>query len=136
MPSDASASRRRQPRRVLIRSAVTVLALGCAVALAGCSGQLVVDTDEAAAAETAAPKVTPTPTSSATPTPTPTPTASPTPTTLPEPEPEPAQQPTTDPRFDTCGEAIAVGYGPYIRGVDPEYDWYRDGDKDGDVCEP
>lgn len=40
-----------------------------------------------------------------------------------------------DPRFRTCREAIAAGYGPYVRGVDPEYDWYRDGDKDGIVCE-
>jgi hypothetical protein len=41
----------------------------------------------------------------------------------------------TDPRFDTCGAAIAAGYGPYHRGQDPEYDWYRDADGDGIVCE-
>lgn len=41
----------------------------------------------------------------------------------------------TDPRFATCGEAIAAGYGPYRRGVDVEYDWYIDRDSDGDVCE-
>ncbi|GAA1976763.1 hypothetical protein GCM10009798_42460 [Nocardioides panacihumi] len=40
-----------------------------------------------------------------------------------------------DPRFGTCGEAIAAGYGPYVRGVDPEYDWYTDRDGDGIVCE-
>jgi hypothetical protein len=40
-----------------------------------------------------------------------------------------------DPRFGTCREAIANGYGDYVRGVDPEYDWYRDGDRDGVVCE-
>lgn len=40
-----------------------------------------------------------------------------------------------DPRFDTCKAAIAAGYGPYVNGVDPEYDWYRDGDGDGTVCE-
>jgi hypothetical protein len=41
-----------------------------------------------------------------------------------------------DPRFDTCAEANAHGYGPYSRGVDPEYDWYRDADHDGIDCEP
>lgn len=43
--------------------------------------------------------------------------------------------PTTDPRFSYCYEAQAAGYGPYVRGVDPEYDWYRDNDGDGTVCE-
>ena len=41
----------------------------------------------------------------------------------------------TDPRFSYCTEAIAAGYGPYVRGVDPEYEWYRDADGDGVVCE-
>jgi hypothetical protein len=41
----------------------------------------------------------------------------------------------TDPRFGTCKEAKRNGYGPYTRGEDPEYDWYRDGDGDGVVCE-
>lgn len=40
-----------------------------------------------------------------------------------------------DPRFDTCSAAKAAGYGPYVKGVDPEYEWYRDGDADGIVCE-
>lgn len=40
-----------------------------------------------------------------------------------------------DPRFDTCKAAKAQGYGPYDRGTDPEYDWYRDADSDGIVCE-
>ena len=40
-----------------------------------------------------------------------------------------------DPRFGTCGAAKAAGYGPYYRGTDPEYDWYRDADNDGIVCE-
>lgn len=40
-----------------------------------------------------------------------------------------------DPDFGTCSMAQANGYGPYIRGVDPEYDFYRDGDSDGTVCE-
>ena len=41
----------------------------------------------------------------------------------------------TDPRYSTCGEAIAHGYGPYYRSRDAEYDWYRDSDSDGVVCE-
>lgn len=41
----------------------------------------------------------------------------------------------TDPRFGTCGEAIASGFGPYVKGKDAEYSWYIDRDKDGVVCE-
>ncbi|QDB79540.1 DUF1524 domain-containing protein [Georgenia wutianyii] len=41
----------------------------------------------------------------------------------------------TDPQYPTCKAAKAAGFGPYVRGVDPEYDWYRDGDGDGTVCE-
>lgn len=41
----------------------------------------------------------------------------------------------TDPRFATCTAAIAAGYGPYRKGIDPEYEWYTDGDGDGTVCE-
>lgn len=40
-----------------------------------------------------------------------------------------------DPDFGTCKEAIKAGYGPYDKDRDPEYHWYRDGDKDGTVCE-
>lgn len=40
-----------------------------------------------------------------------------------------------DPRFGTCGEANAAGYGPYVRGQDPEYAWYIDRDGDGVACE-
>lgn len=43
--------------------------------------------------------------------------------------------PGEDPRFETCSAAVAAGYGPYHRGIDAEYDWYRDGDGDGVVCE-
>jgi hypothetical protein len=42
---------------------------------------------------------------------------------------------TTDPRYPTCAAANRAGLGPYRRGVDPEYEWYRDGDADGVVCE-
>jgi len=41
----------------------------------------------------------------------------------------------TDPRFRTCKDAKANGYGPYFSGFDPEYDWYIDADSDGKVCE-
>ena len=52
-----------------------------------------------------------------------------------QPAPEPAQPAGTDPDYGTCKEAIAHGAGPYVQGVDPEYAWYRDADKDGVVCE-
>lgn len=48
--------------------------------------------------------------------------------------PTPMPRDTTDPRYDTCAEAKAHGYGPYSRG-DREYEWYRDQDKDGLTCE-
>jgi hypothetical protein len=35
----------------------------------------------------------------------------------------------------TCAEVQAAGLGPYRRGVDAEYDRFRDGDGDGVVCE-
>ena len=40
-----------------------------------------------------------------------------------------------DPHFATCGAAKAAGYGPYVRGKDPEYAWYRDANNNGVVCE-
>lgn len=40
-----------------------------------------------------------------------------------------------DPRFPTCTEAKAHGYGPYYQGRDSEYGWYTDADSDGAVCE-
>ena len=46
----------------------------------------------------------------------------------------PAPGGATDPQFKSCKEAIANGYGPYVKGQ-TEYDWYRDGDGDGTVCE-
>ncbi len=50
-------------------------------------------------------------------------------------EPAPAAAPASDPDFGTCKNAVAAGYGNYVRGVDPEYGWYRDADGDGVVCE-
>ncbi|MBQ0901277.1 excalibur calcium-binding domain-containing protein [Micromonospora sp. U21] len=49
--------------------------------------------------------------------------------------PKPPPAPTTDPRFGTCKQANNAGYGPYYRGVDPEYAWYIDRNKDGVVCD-
>lgn len=40
-----------------------------------------------------------------------------------------------DPRFSSCTKAKSAGYGPYYRGRDSEYSWYRDGDRDGIACE-
>lgn len=56
----------------------------------------------------------------------------------PQPQPfvnAPQESKKTDPRFKTCKEAKANGYGHYRKGTDPEYDWYRDADHDGVVCE-
>lgn len=41
----------------------------------------------------------------------------------------------TDPHFTYCYEALDAGYGYYVRGQDPEYEWYHDSDNDGVVCE-
>ncbi|MFF0250503.1 thermonuclease family protein [Streptosporangium sandarakinum] len=60
-----------------------------------------------------------------------TPAPTPTPTSAPTPDP-PADN---NPRFGACAEANRNGYGPYRRGVDPEYAWYQDRDGDGLVCE-
>lgn len=51
---------------------------------------------------------------------------------------QPTSEPTakvSDPRFRTCKEAKAQGYGPYYKSKDPEYYWYRDSDHDGVDCE-
>jgi hypothetical protein len=57
------------------------------------------------------------------------------PTSTPVGRPKPHSPSRTDPRFRFCYEAIAAGYGPYVRGRDPEYAWYTDSDGDGRVCE-
>jgi len=41
----------------------------------------------------------------------------------------------TDRDYGTCRAAKAAGKGPYVRGTDPEYNFYRDADSDGLVCE-
>lgn len=62
-------------------------------------------------------------------------------TQAPEPKPEPAvttppaNDTGLDPQFSSCKKANEAGYGNYVRGTDPEYDWYRDRDGDGVVCE-
>jgi hypothetical protein len=53
----------------------------------------------------------------------------------PAPAPAPAAGAATDPQFGTCKEVKANGFGPYTKGTNPEYDWYRDNDKDGTTCE-
>lgn len=60
--------------------------------------------------------------------------ASPAPTKAAKPSTKPKKT-KNDPRFDTCTEAINAGYGFYMKGVDPEYVWYKDSDGDGWVCE-
>lgn len=40
-----------------------------------------------------------------------------------------------DTRYETCAEMAAAGLGPYLRGRDAEYGWYRDDDGDGTACE-
>lgn len=48
---------------------------------------------------------------------------------------DPVSDGVLDPDYGTCAVARANGAGPYISGVDPEYQWYTDRDKDGMVCE-
>ena len=52
-----------------------------------------------------------------------------------EAEAEEAEAAGSDPRFSSCTKAKAAGFGPYVKGEDPEYAWYRDGDGDGVDCE-
>jgi hypothetical protein len=68
-----------------------------------------------------------------TPSPTATTAASPTPTSTASVHPSTARS--LDPRYGTCDEAIKAGHGDYRKGVHPEYDWYKDADGDGIVCE-
>lgn len=79
------------------------------------------------------PTPTPKPTISATPTPSPSVTAAPKVTATPQPS---ASTRALDPKFASCAEAKRNGYKrPYVRGINPEYYYYKDGDGDGVVCE-
>jgi hypothetical protein len=58
------------------------------------------------------------------------------PVVQPTPVPTQAPQAGTHPKFSSCAEAARNGYrGPYVRGINPEYAWYQDRDRDGSVCE-
>ncbi|WP_049570893.1 excalibur calcium-binding domain-containing protein [Nonomuraea sp. SBT364] len=39
-----------------------------------------------------------------------------------------------DPKFAGCKEALAAGFGPYTKGIRPEYEWYTDVDNNGIAC--
>ena len=53
----------------------------------------------------------------------------------PDPTPVPTDAAGLDPRFRTCADANAAGFGPYVRGADQEFGWYIDRDRDGLACE-
>ena len=63
------------------------------------------------------------------------PTQTPVPVVPATPTPVASQSSDNDPRYSSCTAAKGAGYGPYRRGVDPEYEWYTDRDSDGIVCE-
>lgn len=87
------------------------------------------NTPKPAETPVASPSVTAAPTPVVTVTQLPTPSATP-------PSPESPTARLLDPRFSSCAEAKRNGYSrKYVRGVDPEYYYYRDGDGDGVVCE-
>lgn len=46
----------------------------------------------------------------------------------------PAKDDALDQRYPYCKD-LPAGLGPYVKGEDPEYDWYSDRDGDGVVCE-
>lgn len=84
------------------------------------------------AAQPPPPAVTPSPAAAPVPAAAPAPAVAPAPAAVVE---APPAASTNDPEFGTCKAAIAAGYGNYVRGKDPEYEWYNDRDGDGVVCE-
>lgn len=96
-----------------------------------CPNQALPDfgTQPIVATNTGGPAPTPSPAPAAAPAP------APAPVVVPAAEPAPAPAPALDPQFTYCKYAVPAGYGNYVKGVDPEYDWYRDADGDGVVCE-
>ena len=55
-------------------------------------------------------------------------------TSTPKETPAEAAEPKLDKRYEYCNR-LPAGLGPYVKGVDPEYEWYTDRDGDGVVCE-
>ncbi len=55
--------------------------------------------------------------------------------TPPKPKPTPPKPPPPVKKWRTCADAKRDGAGPFVKGVDPEYEWYQDRDHDGVVCE-
>jgi hypothetical protein len=70
------------------------------------------------------------------PPPPPPPPSSASPSSPPPPPPPSSSADHLDPWFRSCDEANENGYGPYLRGQDFEYYWYRDRNGDGVVCQP
>lgn len=99
-------------------SALEKLSQGCDVT------KLELQPSEWAPVTTKAPTSEPKPSSTITPKPTSSPTQD-----------SQTENPDVDKDYGTCTAAKAAGKGPYYKGVDPEYDWYQDRDKDGVVCE-
>ncbi|WP_084101729.1 DUF1524 domain-containing protein [Demequina sp. NBRC 110051] len=55
-------------------------------------------------------------------------------TSTPKSTPTETSEPDLDERYPYCKD-LPSGYGPYVKGTDPEYEWYSDRDGDGVVCE-
>lgn len=122
------------------------LALTSKLASCGSKAELPVPTRMSTVA---VPGVAPSPSTSNTPKPSATaessPSATPSPAVTLSPIPAPSVTPspsasqsarTPDPKYSSCAEAKRNGYNrKYVRGIDPEYYYYRDGDGDGIVCE-
>lgn len=127
--------RKRPPNQALYAALVALAAVLLLAGLASCGGQ----TSQKTSHGNPAPATTPS---------APAPPASDTPTSAPSTEPGGGGMSTSepgagsggesdlDPRFATCAKANAAGYGPYYKGADPEYAWYKDRDHDGIDCEP